>query len=291
MSTYNHTKYLRDLVKLDQTLKLQKVWTQPASHLTAHARTQSKEPATVAPWTRTVCQRKAFGHGMSGTQTQPIEERFHQVHARGARRSLKYHGSGARCGQTASWSTRLLQCRPSSPPYPPISQHALGGQPGVRPRASNRPLATTVWCGLSGKRATCRRKPQCSCRGLNRLGRPQFGRSRRFWHHRSARHLGQPFSLGRHDCFSTTWNPRERVIIRGMEDYPGRSEDIMMEVGELETYLLGPSDVAGIIVVLAKKLSSSRGVKAMWWQPRDGMRLCKRARTEVTGSCRRPSST
>ena len=50
-----------------------------------------------------------------------------------------------------------------------------------------------------------------------------------------------------------SWNPRERVIIRGMEDYLGRSEDIMVEVEELETCLLGPSDVAGIIIaVLAK---------------------------------------
>ena len=36
-----------------------------------------------------------------------------------------------------------------------------------------------------------------------------------------------------------------------MEDYLGRSEDIKAEVGELEPYLLAPSDVAGIITVLA----------------------------------------
>ena len=49
-----------------------------------------------------------------------------------------------------------------------------------------------------------------------------------------------------------SWNLRERVIIRGMEDYLGGSADTMVGVEELETYLLGPSDVAGIIAVLAK---------------------------------------
>ena len=48
-----------------------------------------------------------------------------------------------------------------------------------------------------------------------------------------------------------------RVIIRGMEDYLGRSEGILMEVEELQTYLIGPSSVAGIITVLAKNI---------WWQ-------------------------
>ena len=37
-----------------------------------------------------------------------------------------------------------------------------------------------------------------------------------------------------------------------MEDHVGRSEDLTAEVEELETYLLGPSDVTGIIAVLAK---------------------------------------
>ena len=47
-------------------------------------------------------------------------------------------------------------------------------------------------------------------------------------------------------------NPRERVIIGGMENYLGRSEDIMVEAEELETYLLGPLDVMGIVYVLAQ---------------------------------------
>ena len=33
-----------------------------------------------------------------------------------------------------------------------------------------------------------------------------------------------------------------------MEDYRG-SEDILVEVGELETYLIGPTDVAGVVGV------------------------------------------
>ena len=49
-------------------------------------------------------------------------------------------------------------------------------------------------------------------------------------------------------------NPMERVIIRGVEDYLGRSEEILVEGEEFETYLLAPSDVAGIITVLAKNV-------------------------------------
>ena len=44
-----------------------------------------------------------------------------------------------------------------------------------------------------------------------------------------------------------SWNPRERVITRGIGDYLGRSEDIAVEVGEWEPHLLAPSDVAGVI--------------------------------------------
>ena len=43
------------------------------------------------------------------------------------------------------------------------------------------------------------------------------------------------------------WTPRERVIIRGMEDYlTRRSEVILVEVGELDAFLLAPTDVIGI---------------------------------------------
>ena len=55
--------------------------------------------------------------------------------------------------------------------------------------------------------------------------------------------------------------PSERVIIRGMEDHIGRSEDIMAEVEALQTYLLGPSQVAGIIAVLAKNLCDRGGCR------------------------------
>ena len=55
------------------------------------------------------------------------------------------------------------------------------------------------------------------------------------------------------------WNPRERVIIRVMEDYLGRSEEIPVEVEELEAYLIDPTDVAGIITVLAKNACDGGG--------------------------------
>ena len=66
-----------------------------------------------------------------------------------------------------------------------------------------------------------------------------------------------------------------------MEDHLGRREDIMVEVGELQSYLLA---VAGIITVLEKivtevdtgGLYSSREGKAMWWQSQGGMRPCKK---------------
>ena len=48
------------------------------------------------------------------------------------------------------------------------------------------------------------------------------------------------------------WNPRERVIIREAEDYLGRSGEILVEVGELEVYVLCPTGVTGIVDVLAK---------------------------------------
>ena len=44
-----------------------------------------------------------------------------------------------------------------------------------------------------------------------------------------------------------------------MEDYLGRSEEILVEVEELETYLLGPSDVAGVVTGLAKKACDGGG--------------------------------
>ena len=51
------------------------------------------------------------------------------------------------------------------------------------------------------------------------------------------------------------WNLRERVMIREMEDYlTKRSAEILMEVGELEAYLLCPTDVTGIVDVGAQKV-------------------------------------
>ena len=51
------------------------------------------------------------------------------------------------------------------------------------------------------------------------------------------------------------WNSRERVMIREMEDYlTKRSAEILMEVGELEAYLLCPTGVTGIVDVGAQKV-------------------------------------
>ena len=52
---------------------------------------------------------------------------------------------------------------------------------------------------------------------------------------------------------SRSWPARERVIMRGIEDYSEKkSQDILMEVEELETFLFGPADVAGIITALTE---------------------------------------
>ena len=48
-----------------------------------------------------------------------------------------------------------------------------------------------------------------------------------------------------------------------MEDYAGRSEDIKVKVGELETHLLGPTDVVGFITVLAKNACDGGGYREL----------------------------
>ena len=51
------------------------------------------------------------------------------------------------------------------------------------------------------------------------------------------------------------WNPRERVIIREMKCYLTKvSPEILVDVGELELYLLWPTDVTGIVDVLEGNL-------------------------------------
>ena len=68
---------------------------------------------------------------------------------------------------------------------------------------------------------------------------------------------------------------RGSVITRGMEDYLGRSQETLVEVEELETYLLRPTDVAGSVNVLAKNACNHNGHrrfvflrrKDIWWQP------------------------
>ena len=56
------------------------------------------------------------------------------------------------------------------------------------------------------------------------------------------------------------WKPTDRVIIQRMEDYLARRrENIMVEVKELGAYLLCPTDVEGVIDVLASKACDREG--------------------------------
>ena len=72
------------------------------------------------------------------------------------------------------------------------------------------------------------------------------------------------------------WRLRDRVIIRKMEDYLARKrEDIWVKVGELEAHLLCPTEVEGVLDLLAWKACDHRGhrkfVSESW--------PCKTART------------
>ena len=62
-----------------------------------------------------------------------------------------------------------------------------------------------------------------------------------------------------HDEFdaSCSWSARERVSLRGMEDYLRKSEDALVD--ELETLLLVPSDVPGVITALAENACDGDG--------------------------------
>ena len=56
------------------------------------------------------------------------------------------------------------------------------------------------------------------------------------------------------------WRLRDRVIIRKMEDYLARKrEDIWVKVGELEAHLLCPTEVEGVLDLLAGKACGHRG--------------------------------
>ena len=54
----------------------------------------------------------------------------------------------------------------------------------------------------------------------------------------------------------------ERVNVRRMEHDLEKSEDILVEVEESETVLLGPTDVAGIITALAENACVGAGGRA-----------------------------
>ena len=58
------------------------------------------------------------------------------------------------------------------------------------------------------------------------------------------------------------WKPRDRVITGEMEHYLARkSEDVLVKEGDLEAYLSCPTDVEGIINLLAWKACDHRGRK------------------------------
>ena len=52
---------------------------------------------------------------------------------------------------------------------------------------------------------------------------------------------------------------RERVVIRGKESYSEKSGKILVEVKEFECFLLGPTDVAGIVGALAENACGGGG--------------------------------
>ena len=56
------------------------------------------------------------------------------------------------------------------------------------------------------------------------------------------------------------WNPKDRVIIMLMEYHHGRRrENVLVEVEDLDTYLLCPTNVEGIIDALAWKACDHEG--------------------------------
>ena len=60
-----------------------------------------------------------------------------------------------------------------------------------------------------------------------------------------------------------TWNPRERVIIRGMEDYLARGQRSLVEVEEFQAHSLCPTDVWRVLFnVLAKNACNQGGCRS-----------------------------
>ena len=56
------------------------------------------------------------------------------------------------------------------------------------------------------------------------------------------------------------WNSRERILVKRMEEYfVEKGEEILVEVGTLEAYVLCPTDVAGVMDELAKKACDQEG--------------------------------
>ena len=84
-----------------------------------------------------------------------------------------------------------------------------------------------------------------------------------------------------------SWNLREHVSIRGMQAHFARSEDVMADVGKLKFYLLAPSDVAGIIAVLAHNACEEGGYMS---RRAVNVSASKHIRKDTTRSCRKPSS-
>ena len=72
---------------------------------------------------------------------------------------------------------------------------------------------------------------------------------------RGGRHIAELELRYQQDEFdaSRSLSARKRVIIRGMDYDFGKSVDVLVGVEELETYLLGPTDVAGIITAWCRR--------------------------------------
>ena len=87
------------------------------------------------------------------------------------------------------------------------------------------------------------------------------------------------------------WNPWERVTIRGIEDNLQQiREDTLVEVVELEAHLLGPTDVTGIVNVLAKNACNGSGYRFVFIKRKGSMRVCEKIWKETTRSCKSSSS-
>ena len=66
-------------------------------------------------------------------------------------------------------------------------------------------------------------------------------------------------------------------------------EDTLVEVVELEAHLLVPTDVTGIVNVLAKNACNGSGYRFAFIKRKGSMRVCEKIWKETTRSCKSSS--